>query len=470
MKPLVVLLYHVLLLHFQSVLVVVVALSIDVLPSFPLANNYDDSTASSSSSSARSSLSSPPIRKRCTIMPLQKQKIVYHRSPLLSSSSSSTSTTTTATTEQPHTALIILNAPLSNSHHKNSPSPLFQRLWDKAQIRICADGGANRLYALYHSTTTTTTTATTENNNNNNELIPDMICGDLDSLLPHVRDYYANLGVVIQGNRMDQDTNDLDKSLTAAMRQYTYDASSSSTFTRSSNNKYKKCHRFAIYGAFGGRFDQEMASMQALYKWNGYVVGRNGEHHDANDDDDNDAEPVSLWLYDDHTMACLLHANCENRIQLKLPPPAPLRKQQQQQQQQESSLSTAAAAASSQEQTTTTTTTTKSSTTSSTSTCTAADNTVATFIGEGPTCGLIPLGEPCESCTTTGFQWNLSNQSMKFGGLVSTSNRIILQPPKDDNDSSSSSETTTNVVTVVASSPLIFTAEVHCGRQNEWSS
>jgi hypothetical protein len=42
---------------------------------------------------------------------------------------------------------------------------------------------------------------------------------------------------------------------------------------------------------------------------------------------------------------------------------------------------------------------------------------------EGPTCGLFPLLGPA-TVSTTGLRWNLHGQTLTFGTLISTSNRI----------------------------------------------
>jgi thiamine pyrophosphokinase len=245
--------------------------------------------------------------------------------------------------------LVILNSPI-----RNPPSLLFQRLWDSASFRVCADGGANRLHDA------------------SKEYIPNAIRGDLDSLRQDVRSYYEERGVSVEQDS-DQNTNDLDKAL-----QFLHSKRDEIWQTDEDTWTGRVC----IYGAFGGRFDQEMGCIQALFKWS-------------------DTFHNKLFLVDDSTCAFFLPAVVRNEIRLpfygeKSSPPA---------------------------------------------------NENVHPVGEGPTCGLIPIGHRCEFAHTTGLKWNLNGDvALEFGGMVSTSNRAVDE-----------------VVTVQASHPLVFTAEMTAG-------
>jgi thiamine pyrophosphokinase len=246
--------------------------------------------------------------------------------------------------QKTRTALIVLNYPIP------SRSLLLDHLWKTSSTRIAADGGANRLYQY------------------SKELIPDKIRGDLDSLDPSVRAYYEKQRVSVEQD-FCQDTNDLDKALQALV---TDDSSSN-------------VDNVVIFGAFGGRFDQEMASFAALYKWAPLFHGQ-------------------LYLYSDETCAFLIPANQECEIRLPYYGATPKKHSENDDE--------------------------------------PTNDTIE--IGEGPTCGLIPLGCRCDSIVTKGLKWDLDGTTpLEFGGLVSSSNRV-MEP----------------MVKVLASHPVVFTAEL----------
>ena len=76
---------------------------------------------------------------------------------------------------------------------------------------------------------------------------------------------------------------------------------------------------------------------------------------------------------------------------------------------------------------------------------------------EGPTVGLIPVGNPC-CVTTQGLQWNLTSQTLCFGLLVSSSNRIA----SNNGNGSSSIDSSSNDnmgVRIETDAPLLWTHE-----------
>lgn len=285
-------------------------------------------------------------------------------------------------------AMVILNSPIANP-----PSPIFQTLWNLSSFRICADGGANRLYDatvfLHHQ--------------NHHELydglnhrdihetyIPNAICGDLDSLDMSIKEYYKQRGVdIIQDT--SQEYNDLDKALSAIRdwkmqkmtlipeetepRQGRHDPNQ----ILPCGNKEEDDLQIFVYGAFGGRFDQEMASIQALYRWK-------------------DVFQYRIALYTDETFAVLTRPQVTNEIYL------PFHSKMEDH----------------------------------------VDKGQEIFHGEGPTCGLIPIGCRCDGVKTKGFKWNLDGSvPLEFGGLISTSNRA------ED-----------SLLQIESPQPLVFTAEI----------
>ncbi|KAG7383264.1 cAMP-dependent protein kinase subunit [Phytophthora pseudosyringae] len=121
-------------------------------------------------------------------------------------------------------------------------SDLFWNLWSHAKLTVCADGGANRLYDR---------SVTLEAQD---RVVPHFIKGDLDSLRPAVREFFAAKGAKVLKDP-DQNTNDLDKCLQLIHQE------------QDEHCKTEEKFSVMIFGAMGGRFDQEMQNINALFRW-----------------------------------------------------------------------------------------------------------------------------------------------------------------------------------------------------------
>ena len=104
------------------------------------------------------------------------------------------------------------------------PQNLLSQLWQEADYRVAADGGANQLHEQ--------------------KLVPDAVVGDFDSLQPEVR---QQLPKTLFYHVKEQDTNDADKAVRHCLKR-----------------GYKEIN---LLGADGGRQDQFLSSLEILYKY-----------------------------------------------------------------------------------------------------------------------------------------------------------------------------------------------------------
>ncbi|KAJ0743489.1 putative thiamine diphosphokinase [Helianthus annuus] len=224
----------------------------------------------------------------------EKLPMIHRSTFLLPPETTATVTGTLPTTH----ALIILNQCLPKF------SPL---LWEHAKVRVCADGGANRLFdnmpELFHDEHDDVSVI-------RQRYKPDVIKGDMDSIRPDVLNFYRNLGTEIVDNSSDQDTTDLHKCIT-----YVLDL-------MSDDEKSNLC--ILVAGALGGRFDHEMGNVNTLCRFS----------------------TTRIVLLSNDCLIQLLPSTRHHEI-----------------------------------------------------------NVLSSV--EGPHCGLIPIGTPSGSSTTTGLEWNL---------------------------------------------------------------
>lgn len=124
---------------------------------------------------------------------------------------------------------------------------------------------SKQLYDLFNNNHKLTINVDTkkrkENRDYSVEILPDFICGDFDSIYPHVYKHYKNKGVLFE-KCQNQENTDLDKCI-EKIKPYIYE-----------NDK------ILVLGATGNRFDQTCANISSLYKNvqtinNIYLIGEN---------------------------------------------------------------------------------------------------------------------------------------------------------------------------------------------------
>lgn len=192
-----------------------------------------------------------------------------------------------------------------------------------ARVRVCADGGANRLFdqvpLLFPDRDPETV---------RQEYLPDLITGDLDSIRDDVRQYYESCGVRVIDLSHDQDSTDLMKCIEALARDGEISLKSG------------PFQAIVALGAQGGRLDHTLGHLSVLHMY----------------------RELPLILLGDRNLTRLVQKG--NAV-------------------------------------------------------------IRPSRIEGPKCGLVPLtGEA--TVTSKGLEWNLENTKMHMGGLVSTSNNIVI--------------------------------------------
>ena len=106
----------------------------------------------------------------------------------------------------------------------------FAPLWNNARTRVCADGGANRVFDFGKT-------------NKVDLKPPHCVVGDLDSLSPKVKDHYAKMKTSFV-QIANQDFNDIEKSLSIITKNGITDP-------------------VLLFGAWGGRFDHTISALHS---------------------------------------------------------------------------------------------------------------------------------------------------------------------------------------------------------------
>ncbi|WIA37418.1 hypothetical protein OEZ86_014343 [Tetradesmus obliquus] len=164
-----------------------------------------------------------------------------------------------------HLHLVVLNYVLP---------PQTAHLWARATTRICADGGANRLYDQIPVMLPGTDPFAARESH-----LPDLIKGDLDSVREDVTDFYTSRGVPFIDLSSDQETTDLEnvglRGGTGSSRQQQRHVHKVTASILASHDtagdaepvrkRLQQDHHILVLGALGGRLDHTLANLNTLY-------------------------------------------------------------------------------------------------------------------------------------------------------------------------------------------------------------
>ena len=169
-------------------------------------------------------------------------------------------------------ALVVLNSPL------DPDDALFPVLWQNSVLRVAADGGSVRIASLNSARAKRSTSVDPIA-----EYIPDAVVGDMDSAPPALLRRLSALGADIV-TIDDQDSTDFHKAVSYVIETRrlgtlpplcaavsTADATASATPAALTTASAADCSSntpvslIVCYGAFGGRFDQQLSCLSALY-------------------------------------------------------------------------------------------------------------------------------------------------------------------------------------------------------------
>ncbi|KAK3290444.1 thiamine pyrophosphokinase [Chaetomium fimeti] len=261
-------------------------------------------------------------------------------------------------------ALVVLNQPL---HHLD----VTRRLWDNAQVRVAADGGANALYEAAGE--------------HGDSCFDDLavIIGDLDSLTPAVRSYYESHKPTGPKTRVirdpDQYSTDFGKAVAYIRQQHSHTTTATTTTaTTTTASSEPQTHPnddssitnqpldIVAIGGLGGRVDQGLSQLHHLY-----LFQRGADYADGR-----------VYLFSGESLTFLLKPG-RHRIRVR-----------------DANRDSGGAG--------------------------DGDGDGVSGTGDvfGKHVGILPVGGPSR-ITTSGLEWDVSDWETWFGGPMSTSNHVL---------------------------------------------